>query len=65
MGTQTAYLADVEAILSHQHDNGASLWTTPDKRLMKGAPFTTLESVLYLLATRRYQEILKNLHQHR
>lgn len=36
MGTQTAYLADVEAILSHQHDNGASLWTTPDKRLMKG-----------------------------
>ncbi|HHZ00344.1 MAG TPA: hypothetical protein GYA03_04535, partial [Tissierellia bacterium] len=25
------------------------LWTTPDKRLIKGAPFSTLESVIYLL----------------
>lgn len=43
------YSADVEEILSHRHDNGADLWTTPDKRLIKGSPFSTLESVMYLL----------------
>jgi hypothetical protein len=41
--------ADVETILSYRHDNGADLWATPDKNLCKGAPFSTLESVLYLV----------------
>lgn len=41
--------SDIEAILSHRYDNGADLWTTPDKRLLKGSPFSTLESVLILL----------------
>lgn len=49
MAIEKQYLADAEIILSHQYDNGASLWATADKRLMKGAPFSTLESVLYLL----------------
>ena len=49
MTAQERYRADIEAILSHVHDNGGELWATPDKRLMKGAPFTTLESILYLL----------------
>lgn len=49
MAVENQYLSDVETILSHQHDNGAGLWTTPDKRLIKGSPFSTLESVLYLL----------------
>lgn len=49
MAVQKQYLSDVEAILSHKQDNGADLWTTPDKRLVKGAPFSTLESALYLL----------------
>ncbi|MBP1040335.1 prenyltransferase [Vagococcus sp. BWB3-3] len=40
---------DIEAIMSHQTDNGFDLWTTPDLKLLKGAPFTTLESPLYLL----------------
>ena len=43
------YRSDIEEILSHRHDNGADYWATPDRRLLKGAPFTTLESVLYLL----------------
>lgn len=43
------YGSDAEAILSHRYDNGADLWTTPDKRLSKGSPFSTLESVMYLL----------------
>ncbi len=47
LGTQ--YAADIDTILSHRHDNGADLWATPDKRLIKGAPFSTLESALYLL----------------
>lgn len=49
MTIEKQYSSDVEAILAHRHDNGGDLWTTPDKRLIKGAPFSTLESVLYLL----------------
>lgn len=46
---ENQYASDIEVILSHKSDNGADLWTTPDKRLMKGAPFSTLESIMYLL----------------
>ncbi len=49
MAADQQYLSDIETILSHRYDNGADLWTTPDKRLIKGAPFSTLESVSYLL----------------
>jgi len=49
MAVEKQYTSDLEVILSHKHDNGADLWTTPDKRLIKGAPFSTLESVMYLL----------------
>lgn len=38
--------ADVAVILSQRHDQGADWWTTPDRKLLKGAPFTTLESAL-------------------
>ena len=40
--------ADIQAILSHRHDNGADFWATPDGRLLKGSPFTTLESACML-----------------
>lgn len=43
------YAADAEIILSHQKDNGGELWATPDKRLLKGSPFSSLECPLYLL----------------
>ena len=49
MAVDEQYSSDVEAILSHRYDSGADLWTTPDKHLLKGAPFSTLESVLFLL----------------
>ncbi|MDF2921779.1 MAG: hypothetical protein K0R57_693 [Paenibacillaceae bacterium] len=49
MPLESQYESDIAAILSHRYDNGGDLWTTPDKRLLKGAPFSTLESVLYLL----------------
>lgn len=49
MSVQNQYLSDVETILSHRHDNGADLWTTPDNRLLKGSPFSTFDCVLYLL----------------
>lgn len=52
MAVEKQYLSDVEAILSHRYDNGGDLWATPDKRLLKGAPFSTLESVLFLLEFR-------------
>ena len=49
MAVDEQYSSDIEAVLSHRYDNGADLWTTPDKRLQKGAPFSTLESVMLLL----------------
>lgn len=49
MAVEKQYLPDAHAILSHRYDNGGDLWTTPDKRLLKGAPFSTLESALLLL----------------
>ena len=49
MTTENKYLSDVEIILSHRYENGADFWATPDKRLLKGAPFTTIECPLYLI----------------
>lgn len=43
------YAPDIAEILSHAQDNGGELWATPDRRLQKGSPFSTLESVLLLL----------------
>ncbi|MBP1044978.1 prenyltransferase [Enterococcus sp. BWM-S5] len=42
------YQGDVEEILAHRYDLGADYWTTSDKRLIKGAPFSTLESMMLL-----------------
>ena len=53
MAIEKQYLSDVAAILSHRHDNGADLWATPDNKLLKGSPFSTFDSVLYLLVTTR------------
>ena len=49
MAVEKHYLPDVEAIMSHRYDNDGDFWATPDKRLIKGAPFSTLESTLLLL----------------
>ena len=42
------YEADIQAILSRRYDNGADYWATPDRRLMKGSPFTTLDCAYML-----------------
>jgi hypothetical protein len=39
----------MEYILSRRHGLGADYWTTPDKRLTKGSPFSTQGSALMLL----------------
>jgi len=49
MAIMKQYLEDVRAILSHRYDNGADYWTTSDRRLIKGSPFSILECVHYLL----------------
>lgn len=49
MAIAEKYQADADVILSHFQDNGGELWTTPDRRLLKGAPFSALESPLFLL----------------
>jgi len=43
------YQSDIDAILARQFDNGADHWTTPDRRLSKGSPFTTLDSANMLI----------------
>lgn len=49
MAIESKYTADVDAILSHRYDLGADYWTTPDKRLLKGSPFSAYNSALMLL----------------
>lgn len=49
MAVDGRYRSDAEAILSHRHDLGADLWTTPDRRLLKGSPFSAYHSALMLL----------------
>lgn len=49
MAVDTRYVDAVAAILSHRNDNGGDLWATPDRSLIVGAPFSTLESASYLL----------------
>lgn len=49
MAVDQAYRHDVETILSHRHDNGADYWATPDHKLGKGAPFSTMECGRFLL----------------
>ena len=41
--------SDIALILSHALDQGAEFWSTPDRNLAKGGPFSTLEAA-YLLA---------------
>ena len=48
MAVEKQYLSDIETILSHRYDNGADFWTTPDKRLLKGSPFSAYNSALML-----------------
>jgi len=48
MASAKPYESDINAILSKRYDNGADLWATPDKRIYKGAPFSTLESLFML-----------------
>lgn len=49
MAVDGNYTSDIAAILSHRHDLGADYWTTPDKRLLKGSPFSAYNSALMLL----------------
>lgn len=49
MAVEKDFLPDVEAIVSHRHDNGADFWTTPDNRLIKGSPFSAYNSAMLLL----------------
>lgn len=49
MAVLPRYQPDVDAILARRHDNGADCWATPDGRLAKGSPFTTLDCIRLLL----------------
>lgn len=49
MAVDKRYQPDIEEVLAHRYDQGGDLWTTPDRRLLKGAPFSALESPLLLL----------------
>lgn len=49
MVTKTLYQSDIETILEKRYDNGGDYWTTPDKRLSKGSPFSTLDCAYMLL----------------
>lgn len=48
MAVSPQHQRDVDAILARRHDNGADFWATPDGRLAKGSPFTTLDCLRLL-----------------
>ena len=43
-----SYDSDIEIVLSHRYDNGADFWATPDLRLAKSSPYSTLEAAYML-----------------
>lgn len=47
--SENQYKSDIEEILSHRYDQGRDYWTTPDKRILKGSPFSTVGSASLLL----------------
>lgn len=49
MAVAPQHQADIESILATRHDNGADFWATPDGRLAKGGPFSTLEAPALLM----------------
>lgn len=49
MAVAPRYQADVEAIMATRCDNGADFWATPDRRLAKGGPFSTIEAPALLV----------------
>jgi len=49
MAIDKKYQDDVDIILSRRHDLGADYWTTPDKRLGKGSPFSIFDCATMLL----------------
>ena len=55
------YQKDVEAILARRYDNGADYWATPDSKLLKGSPFTTLHCAYMLseLGMNRSESVLQ------
>ncbi|MCL2355561.1 MAG: prenyltransferase [Defluviitaleaceae bacterium] len=48
MAIDAKYSGDVDIIMSHRYDLGADYWTTPDKRLAKGSPFSCMCSAYML-----------------
>lgn len=45
---ENRYASDIEAILKKRHDNGGDYWATPDGKILKGSPFTTLDCATML-----------------
>jgi len=48
MIVQKQYQSDIKAIIAKRHDNGSDVWATPDKRIGKGSPFSTLDCIIML-----------------
>ncbi len=49
MDIEKQFQSDVDKILARRYDNGADYWTTPDKRLCKGSPYSALNCAFMLL----------------
>ncbi|HEX2983924.1 MAG TPA: hypothetical protein VHO28_10315 [Ignavibacteriales bacterium] len=63
MAIAKKYQSDVDAILAKRYDNGADYWTTPDRRLINGSPFSALNCahMLVELGMNPSESILKEL----
>jgi hypothetical protein len=48
MAIKERYKSDIEVIMAKRYHNGGDYWATPDRRLLKGSPFTTLDCAYIL-----------------
>lgn len=45
---KSVFRSDVDAVLSHRHDNGADFWASTDGKIYVGNPFSTIGALLLL-----------------
>lgn len=50
MTLSSAHQQDIDTILSHRYDLDWDYWTSSDKRLIKGSPFSAYNSIMMLLS---------------
>jgi len=55
---KASFEKDIKKILDHRYDNGGDFWATPDGRIYKGNPFSTIGSLAILYELLRVEPLI-------